>query len=317
MRVHAICTLPQYRRHVEAVWKHLSPDVQGEMRTEQGASTRGWPTEDLVLIGGFYDMDRCPQNRMIYVEHGAGQSYDGDAKTKAHPAYHGSQHPDEVIGYICPNKRVADSWGKPAFVAGCPAIDGHDPEAAHHWKYQLTAAITFHWNAMRMASEAWSAKQHYIDGLHNMVAHLRSEGFDVIGTWHPRDPFGRQAWINIGVEHTPDPDEVLDRADLLVADNTSLQYEAAKLGIPNIVLNAPWYRKDVHHGLRFWDLVPGRQVDSLEQFMRLDIHGYVNDPLHVASQAARLVGDQVFEHAVGTAGQHAARWIEKFAAELG
>ena len=258
MQIHAIATLPQYRRHVEAVWKHISPDVRGEMRTQRGASTRGWPTEDLVMIGGFYDMDRSPTNPMIYVEHGAGQSYVGDDRTRGHPAYHGSQHPDEVIGYISPNSRVAASWGKPAFVAGCPALDGIDRGTWMSRPAGNTAAITFHWDAKRVCPEAWTTKHFWIEHLHVIVQLLREQYFHVVGTWHPRDTYGRGVWEQLGVETVENPDEVLTRADLLIADNTSLQYEAAKLGIPNVVLNAPWYRRDVEHGLRFWDHVPGK-----------------------------------------------------------
>lgn len=313
MRIHAIATLRQYQRHVDAVWKHLSPDLQGEMRTEQGASTRGWPTDDLVMIGGFYDMDRCPQNRMIYVEHGAGQSYDGDELSRANPAYHGSTHPDEVVAYISPNSRVAASWGRPAFVAGCPALDDINREP---WlaRSHNTVAITFHWDCRRVCEEARSAKHFWMEHLHVIVSELRNQWFNVIGTWHPRDTYGRGVWEQLGVETVADPDEVLRRADLLIADNTSLQYEAAKLGIPQLVLNAPWYRRDVHHGLRFWDHLPGREMDDISAFGKFDGRIYLSSPQ--STRMAQSAGDYAFEHVVGTAGEDAARWIEKLAAEL-
>lgn len=265
-----------------------------------------------MLVGGFYDIERVPNNPIVYVEHGAGQSYPGDDATNGHPAYHGSQHPENVIGYISPSERVAERWGRPAFAAGCPALDGHDPRRKIRFASDKVAAITFHWDPVLFpAPEARSAKPWYLDELHSMVGHLRSAGYEVIGHWHPRDPFGRQVWVNIGIEPVEDPDDVLRRAHLLVADNTSLLYEAAALGIPSIVLNAPWYRKDVEHGLRFWDHVPGHQIEDVSDFMHLMINAYTaRESSYVVARSAAAYA---YALPVGGAGEAAARWIEKLA----
>ena len=54
-------------------------------------------------------------------------------------------------------------------------------------------------------------------------------------------------------------------------------FEAASVGIPVVAMNAPAYRRDVHHGLRFWDAVPGPQVDDTDQLLAT-IHGVLDDP---------------------------------------
>jgi hypothetical protein len=302
MKIHAVASTRQYRRHVEAVWKHLDPQLQGSFLTGRAATTKRLPPGDVVMVGGYFDIERAPQ-RIIYVEHGAGQAYAGEGKR--HPCYHGAAHPARVIGYISPSRRVADSWGRPAYAAGCPALDW----ASHAVSPRKVAAFTFHFEARSVAPEARSAREYWVEDLHNMVALLQSYGYEVIGTWHPRDPVGHRIWRNIGIEGVQDPDEVLKRSQLVIADNSSLMFEAALLGRSVVALNAPWYRKDVEHGLRFWDHIPGANVDTLEQFQSLDLDTYCSSAR--ARQAAKSAASYAYARQPGHAGEMAARWVEK------
>jgi hypothetical protein len=309
VRIHAIASTRQYARHVRAVWKHIDPEMQGEFLTGRAPTTKRLPAGDVVIVGGYYDIGSAPQ-RIIYVEHGAGQSYPGDEKTRGHPSYHGGHHPPRVIGYVSPSQHVADAWGRPAIAVGCPALDGIEKRTIRFAPYPV-AALTFHFDARRVAPEAWSAREHYIDYLHNMVGWLQSIGYTVIGTWHPRDTVGQRIWRNLQIEAVADPDEVLSRAHLLVADNTSLMYEAAAMGIPCVALNAPWYRRDVEHGLRFWSHIPGQQVDGPLEFLDTNWRYYANgDKPYVVARAA---ADYAYALRPGHAGEVAARWVEKLA----
>jgi hypothetical protein len=252
------------------------------------------PARDLVMVAGLIDSDRVTRNRVVYVEHGAGQSYVGlQANVRAFYPHSPSLHHRRVIGYVSPRQSIADGWGRPAVAAGAPCLD-----ALERGAYSGTVAITFHWDAARVAPEARSAKPHYFERLHEIVGWIRDAGFKPLGHGHPRDVHAADIWHRLEVEFDPDPDSVLERAACVIADNTSLIYEAAAMDIPVLTLNAPWYRRDVHHGLRFWDAIPGLAVDGPDELLSVDLADYILADYHVedrwaaASAAYDHVGDR-------------------------
>ena len=85
----------------------------------------------------------------------------------------------------------------------------------------------------------------------------------------------RRVWAAMDVPWVPNLGYVLDHAHVLVADNTSAMFEAAAVGVGVVALNAPWYRFHVHHGLRFWDAVPGRMAAGPEHVV--DMIGSAHD----------------------------------------
>lgn len=303
MRIHALATTSHYREHIEAVWKHLPDALRGEARWGRGVNDHGWAPDDVVMVAGYGNIDQVPNHRIIYVEHGAGQAY-RDIKPGHRGYYHGSSHPERVIAYISPRKEVAESWGRPAFAAGAPVCDPYPLETGNGVP---VVAITFHWNAARICPEARSAFEHYAEALPLLVRRLRDQGFEVWGHHHPRDQFLPQVWRRLGVDVMP-VKSIRWHVDLLIADNTSLMYEMSYLNRRVVALNAPWYRRDVHHGLRFWRWEQ-REYDRSDELLRHDLRALLTNPDQVGRGHADAIHAYDQPLSDGNDGLRAAAWI--------
>jgi hypothetical protein len=260
LRIHAYASAPHYGEHIDAIWTRLPESLRGQRQIAAGNwNERGVDLDDLVMVAAFNDIDRVPNRRLVYVEHGAGQRY-VDAPKRIARGYHGGAHPQRVVGYLGPRQAVIDAWDRPGFACGAPICDPHalfgEPNVI---------AFAWHWDAASVAPEARTAYPHYADRLPEIIAALRSNGWEVLGTLHPKFKT-RSLWRNLGVTEVS-AYEVRQRACLLIADNTSLIYEMMYLGRSVITLNAPWYRRDVEHGLRFWRHAPATQIDEPEQLL--------------------------------------------------
>lgn len=229
---------PHYLDHLQPIWDALPDEYKLERELRRG--------DRLLLAGGPDVLNGHP---FIYMEHGAGQSYLGFNGR----GYSGGEHMHECELFLCPNERVAARWQErypsiPAVTVGCPRLDryhaGFTPESK-------TVAITFHFD-LKLLPETRSAFAHYRTGLRTIVKSWRDQGWTVLGHAHPRWPDYQLPafWRSLEVPWTSNP---LRDASVLAADNTSLQAEFLSCGRPVIALNPPWYRRDVHHGERFWE----------------------------------------------------------------
>ena len=208
------------------------------------------------------------------MQHGAGQSYGGDIRTARHPCYPGGDDNDDVGLFLVPNEHAANRWRErypsaSVEVVGCPRLDalpreracmngGHAVEKA-----SPVVAVSFHWNYHGIP-EMRSAFDYYRDAVVELSREVK-----VIGHGHPKRKDLAGFYRDNGIEYVPDFDDVLRRADVYACDNSSTLYEFASTGRPVVVLNAPWYRLEANHGLRFWDasgvgvnvVGPGRPAD--------------------------------------------------------
>jgi hypothetical protein len=201
--------------------------------------------------------------RAILLEHGIGQTYvtdDGDPFD--HCCWPGGVGRENVVLFVCPNDRVAEAnwWRYPN--ADCAVVGSpHVEQLREHRGYPLPeprVAISTHWESGPIP-ELRSSFAHYQD-VYEKLCRSRPEAFVMHG--HPRhQDFTAWKAREWGVEFVADFADLTQRAWCYVTDNSSTLYEWAALDRPVVSVNAPWYRRQVEHGARFWDLADvGEQV---------------------------------------------------------
>jgi hypothetical protein len=183
--------------------------------------------------------------------------------SRRHTSYAGGPGRERVGLFVCQSARVAaineHFWpGRRYIIAGVPYLD--DRHRNRRGRTGRTAVVAFHWDATWATETRW-AWPHFRDGLAAAF-----DGWDLYGHAHPRAADTLSRWFeSVGIRWIDTFDRVLDVADLFVVDNSSTLYEAASVGIPVVALNAPWYRRELELGLRFWSRVPGPQADDVTQ----------------------------------------------------
>jgi len=197
----------------------------------------------------------------VFCEHGAGQTYSNHHKSYAG----GYGHRERVQLFLCPGEGAAQQNrevypGIPTLAIGCPKLDVWHRQPPKVREDPPVVALSFHWDC-RIAPEARSAFPHYRTALRGL-----SREFRLLGHGHPRiQQRLRPVYCACGIEFVADFREVVRRADCYVCDTSSTLYQFASLDRPVVVLNAPWYRREVEHGLRFWEAANvGVQCDEPE-----------------------------------------------------
>lgn len=265
--IDAYASLPHYFDHIAPVWHALPLSARGtfyasprlashaashNIPIKQGRPPSRLDTHVPVITAAYSDFRILRPRPIVLIEHGAGQVYLGCDSG----SYSGGEDRGSVRLFICPNPTVAqrnlDRYPTAhAIICGSPRLDQFHPPAPKPRSSPPTVAITFHAD-VSITPETRSSFRHF----YRHIPLLIDAGYNVLAHAHPR-LYNRvvRLYDRLGIPHTPDPDEVFAKADVLCADNTSLLFEFATLRRPLVFLTPPWYRRDVHHGLRFWDAV--------------------------------------------------------------
>lgn len=246
-----------YTEHLLAIWDALPEEARGrfvfrwERCDRKGIELYSEMSEAMeslnetgrgpVVVPHVGARIRELKRPVIKVHHGAGQIY-GDPRR--------GRDNHEVIVDLVPNestaKRLKSKKAGNPIVVGCPKMDkwyGFHKERGTN----PVVCLSFHFD-LTVTPEQRSAWPYY----QNVLPLLK--GCNLVGHGHPRMLEQLRPWYEqYGIEVIDDFNEVMRRADLYVMDHMSCLYEFAATDRPVVVLNAPWYRRHIDYGLRYWE----------------------------------------------------------------
>lgn len=264
-KVDFLATEEHFVHHLLPLYYALSEENRGDFFTTQMATNLEWSIhrdkpEEIVKRVNLYNKHRLLVmaslltpiaqniNRPIgWIAHGAGQVYSG-----ARWRY---RENNNLFLALCPNDYYANfvknnTRCKNIKVIGSPKLDKwYDYKKSINFK--PIVALSFH-HDRKACPESTSAFPHFRSVLPDL---FRQEEWQILGHGHPRmiDKL-IPLYEKYNIEYTRDFEEILRRADLYICDHMSTLYEFAAVDDkPVVVLNAPWYRREVEHGLRFWE----------------------------------------------------------------
>lgn len=296
---------PHFWDHTKPVWEALG-DNQGTLYAPRYLMRNGaeWPPNrevNLTLCSSIGDakMIRSKHRPVAYLTHGMGQSYIG-----RHESYPGGRDRGMINLCLTTNEITAKEQQRfypdvPAIVVGTPKMDKWYLQPPKPMGEPPLIVISFHWEC-NVAQEAKGALKYYKDIFVTLKRH-----FNIMGHSHPRIAGdAAKAFKQVGIPFINTFDEVLEKADVYICDNSSTIYEFASLNRPVVVLNAPWYRRNVNHGMRFWEFADvGYQCNFPERLVET-IFKACEDPIEIRQRRMEII-EQVYPYRDGKSTQRA------------
>jgi hypothetical protein len=323
-RLSFLAAEPHFVDHLAPVWNALPASQRGVFYTrstvatdqalKHGVRTKPWAgvahPKQVFLCAAFGDLNQLHKTGVetILMEHGAGFTFQS-----THSSYAGGSHParDNVKLFLAPGPRTAQKLRvthptTPVVEVGCPKLDDRIIATRPEPSTPPKVVVSFHWDCRVVPETRW-AFPFYQRALMNLA---RNPNVELLGHAHPRarrqlKPF----WARAGVDFIEDFNDVLDVADVYVADATSTIYEAAAVGIPVVVLNSPMYRRDVEHGLRFWEAANvGPNCDTSRDLANKIFEAL--NPTEIQVKETDRCLNLVYTHRDGTSAQKAVEAIK-------
>ena len=177
-----------------------------------------------VLVAGYRDAREIPVSRRLgLLEHGSGQAYCDTNRPEGYPGGPGWERASLIL---TPGPHATEGWQRAypylrVAEVGSPRLDRYFVGGVVHGALDRPAgtphivAFTFHWEC-RQCPETWPAFADW----RGQLAGLPRDHWEMLGHWHPRWGDQLERWYEANGITTGTVDDVMDRADLLVADNT-------------------------------------------------------------------------------------------------
>jgi len=271
-KIDFLATETHFFDHIVPIWK-LLPDkykgtfyVNGTFEDKVIRSgvkyTIGLPTDSKLTLVASYGDYKKTTGKVLFMEHGIGHTY-----SSKHPAYAGGVGKDRVVLFL--NQHALNNY-KNLFtyplvenvIIGTPKMDNVEFEDVEIKDRKPIVCLSFHWDCL-VSPESRSAYDFY----KVMIPLLaQRDEFKLIMHGHPHIGWQEQ-FKEYNIEFLTNYADVLKIADIYVNDNSSTMYEFMCTGKPIVVLNCPFYRRGVNHGIRFWEYIGGVQVNRHKELI--------------------------------------------------
>jgi glycosyltransferase involved in cell wall biosynthesis len=310
LKVHYYADEKHYEDHSFLIWDNLPIKYKGKRYDEISEI----PSTGYLLVAG--KVNEFTRNNLILINHGAGQSY----SPYNNCSYAGGEGRDNVKLFLHPNDYATELdknkyINSSQVVVGCPKLDSwHQKVLLGEIKQREeipVIAISFHFDCY-VCPETRSSWEYYKSVLPMLAYKNLTKEWKILGHGHPRAIKELSFYYQEnGIEIVEDFNEVMERADLYIMDHMSTLYEFASTNRPVIVLNAPWYRREIEHGLRYWEYADvGINVNHPSELEKA-IHLALEDPLEQKMKRERAVA-AVYKYRDGMATERAAKAIVDF-----
>lgn len=300
---------PHYLDHLAPVWHALPPERRGswtlglgvdEYAASRGITELGPGIGDVVVAAAWSDARQGRDRKCVLLEHGIGQTYEG-----RRPEYAGGTGRENIALFLAPNDRVlranqAATPGSEHAMVGMPWMDQwfdvDDPILTYQGRGVPFA--TFHW-AADFCNEAGNGFAYFRQAIVDMA-----DVGPIFTSHHPRAPEIGRWFGGHGIPVVEDFAGVMRHGSVLAFDNTSVGFMFAATDRPVVVMSPPHYRRDVEHGLRFWEFADVGVQCFDPELLAEAFEKALEDPPSIAMRRREITAE-LFPVRNGTAAQQA------------
>lgn len=300
--------------HLGPIWDAIPDEYKGEVY-QRGNYRRARRSPNVLLINhpsGLHKITPWKKDIVLTV-HDFGETF-GDTHNKIPDYLQPRNKKVKPSLFLPPGRHLHEQQQDmfpdvPSVMIGCPKLDPYHLKPPRPRNDRPVVALSFTWNWQKAKGQPVGAYSYY----KSIVEEIKNvSDWVVIGNAHPHmyNTIRYDYMKNKITYHTFE--WVMEHADILVCDYSSIIYEFASTGRPVVLLNAPWY-KDIPHdqSIRFWKCAGiGLNVWEPKDVIPAIYQTLHDDPIQKSEKQAIL--DYVYHVRDGTSASTAANVIVKF-----